>query len=89
VLDRSLSRARFNIDVSRMDRAQLDLALQRIQRPRSAPGAMPPPEARQLQPEALERSIEYLREPREADPRLESAARMGMAGGGLMTQVLR
>ncbi len=89
VLDQSLSRARFNIDVSRMDRAELDLAIQRIRRRRSAPGAMPPPEARQLHPAALERLIEYLREPREADPRLESAARMGMAGGGVVTEVLR
>jgi len=89
VLDQSLSRARFNIDVSRMDRAERNLAIQRIQRHRSAPGAMPPPEARQLHPEALVRLVEYLREPREADPRLESAARMGMAGGGVVTQVLR
>jgi hypothetical protein len=89
VLDQSLSRAKFNIDVSRMDRAELDRAIQRMRRPRSAPGAMPPPEARQLHPAALERLIDYLREPQEADPRLESAARIGMAGGGVVTQVLR
>jgi hypothetical protein len=48
----SISRARFNIDVSRLDRAVLDLAIDRIQLPRDAPGAMPPPEAREIAPNA-------------------------------------
>jgi hypothetical protein len=92
VLDQSISRARFNIDVARMSRAELDLAIERIQRDRSAPGAMPPSEARQLDPSAAERLIEFLRRDpasHEVDPRLERAARLGMAGGGVTTEVLR
>lgn len=91
VLDQSVSRARFNIDLSRMDRAQLDLAIDRIQRDRSEPGAMPPPEARQLDSAALERLIEFLGEDhdsRDPDPRLEQAARLGMTGGGIVTETL-
>jgi len=49
---------------------------------------MPPPEARQLHPAALARLVDYLREAQDVDPRLESAARTGMTGGGITTQVL-
>ena len=48
------------------------------------PGAMPPPQARQLHPEARERLLEYLRgEARsgEPDPTLERAVQLGMSGG--------
>jgi hypothetical protein len=81
VLDQSISRARFNIDVSRLDRAALDLAIDRIQLPRDAPGAMPPPEVRQLAPSSRARLIEYLREdgPLSRDAVLERAAKLGMA----------
>jgi cytochrome c553 len=92
VLDQTISRARFNIDLSRMDRAALDRAIERIQRDRSAPGAMPPSEARQLDPSAAKRLVAYLRRDpasREPDPRLERAARLGMSGGGVTIQVLR
>jgi hypothetical protein len=84
VLDQSISRARFSIDLSRLDRSELDLAIERIQRPRAAPGAMPPPEARQLDAETRERLLAYLRQDlREADvdPLLQRAAELGMSGG--------
>jgi hypothetical protein len=87
VLDQSLSRARFNIDVSRIDSGERELAIDRIMRPHDAPGVMPPPEARQLHPAALEKLVEYLREEREEDPRLVHAASMGMTGGGIATQI--
>lgn len=91
VLDQSISRARFNIDLSRMGRAELDLAIDRILRDAGEPGAMPPPEARQLDSEALERLVELLREEhdtRDPDPRLQHAARVGMTGGGVETERL-
>jgi mono/diheme cytochrome c family protein len=82
VLDQSLSRARFNVDLSRMDRAQLDAAIQRIQLDRNAPGAMPPPEARQIDPGSRDAVIAYLKATHETpDPELQQAARLGMAGG--------
>ena len=86
VLDQDLSRARFSVAVARLDRAELDLAIERISLPRDAPGAMPPPEARQLDPGVREPLIEYLRrDPGELDdPILERAAQLGMAGGGLI-----
>lgn len=91
VLDQSLSRALFNIDLSRMTRAELDLAIARIQRGSDEPGAMPPPEARQLDPESLERLIDFLREDhdtRDPDPRLQKAAQVGMTGGGIVAERL-
>jgi hypothetical protein len=84
VLDQSVSRARFNIAVSRLAPAELALAVERIERPRTAPGAMPPPEARQLDPAARARLLDYLRQDPgalQADARLERAAQLGMAGG--------
>ncbi len=92
VLDQSLTRARFSIDIARMDRAELDLAIARIERERDAPGAMPPPEARQLDPAALKRVVDYLRrdhDPSDIDPRLERAAELGMAGGEVTVEQLR
>jgi cytochrome c553 len=83
VLDQTLSRARFNIALSRMDRAELDLAIARIQQPGSAPGAMPPPGTRQLDPEAKRDLVAYLRRstrPAEDDARLARAAALGMVG---------
>lgn len=83
VLDQSLSRARFSIALGRMSRAEIDLAIERIERPRDTPGAMPPKEARQLAPEARRRLLEYLRGDLEPiDPLLERAAALGMRGGG-------
>jgi hypothetical protein len=83
VLDQRLSRARFNVDVSRLDAGELDRAIDRIQRERGAAGAMPPPEARQLGDDALQRVLDYLRGAARAgapDPQLVHAAEMGMAG---------
>lgn len=82
VLDQSLSRARFNIDLSRLDREELDRAIERIELPATAAGAMPPSEFRELTPEQRARVIAYLkREPAEADESLKRAAELGMAGG--------
>jgi hypothetical protein len=84
VLDQSLSRARFNIDVSRLSAEELALAVERIEHDREALGAMPPSEARQLHPRARGRLLEFLRDAgrtRQPDPRLVHAAEMGMLGG--------
>jgi hypothetical protein len=88
VLDQSLSRARFNIAVSRLDRAELALAVERIERAPTEPGAMPPSDARQLDPSARARLLDYLRQDPsslQADSRLERAAQLGMAGGETVT----
>ena len=85
VLDQSLSRARFNVAVSRLDRAELERAIERIQRLPNEPGAMPPPDARQLAGNAQARLLEYLRQDSRSaddDAALEHAAALGMAGGG-------
>jgi hypothetical protein len=84
VLDQTISRARFNVSVSRLDRAELDRAIDRINLPRDAIGAMPPPEFRQLDDDARKRLVRYLkRDPGDLDPSgmLESAAKLGMSGG--------
>lgn len=84
VLDQSISRARFSIDLARLDRAELDRAIERITLPAGTPGVMPPPEARQLDPETRARVVAYLGQElgeMEIDPRLAKAARLGMAGG--------
>jgi hypothetical protein len=84
VLDQTISRAHFSIDVARLDRRALDLAIARIQLPRTAAGAMPPPEARQLDPDTRARLIDHLHADPAAlvDPSLERAAELGMAGAG-------
>jgi mono/diheme cytochrome c family protein len=84
VLDQSISRARFNVDLSRMDRAELDAAIARIELNREVPGAMPPPEARQIDPGSRAALLDYLRSSAphaSPDPGLQHAARLGMAGG--------
>ena len=84
VLDQSISRARFNVDLSRLDRSELDIVIDRIELPRDATGAMPPPESRQLDPAARDRLLEYLRQDLTAadfDPQLKRAAELGMKGG--------
>jgi hypothetical protein len=87
VLDQTISRARFNIAIGRLDRAELDTAIERIELPRDAPGAMPPPESRQLDEQTRSKLVDYLRGDLRAsdiDPRLEHAATIGMTGGGKM-----
>jgi cytochrome c553 len=83
-LDQTVSRARFNVRVSSLDRAELDRAIDRLKRPTTSAGAMPPADARQLDPAARDRLIEYLRgDPSSLDPDgvLRHAARLGMIGG--------
>jgi hypothetical protein len=56
--------------------------MERVQRPIQETGVMPPPEARQLTPEARKRLLEYLAGParsREAVPELVDASAYGMA----------
>jgi mono/diheme cytochrome c family protein len=82
VLDQTLSRARFNIDLSRLDHSERAQAMARLQRPVDSEGVMPPPETRQLDPEARKKLIEYLSgETRSAedDALLARAAALGMA----------
>jgi hypothetical protein len=84
VLDQDISRAAFNIDLARMSDDELDIAIERIELPRTAAGAMPPLRARVLSARARERLVDYLRaEARtgEIDPQLTHAAAMGMRGG--------
>lgn len=82
VLNQELSRARFNVDLARMDDDELDLAIERLVLPRTAAGAMPPLHARAVPEPARARLIEYLRsQGRGGDPRLAHAAEMGMRGG--------
>lgn len=83
VLDQSLSRARFNVGLSRLDRAEIATAVERLRRDPEAPGVMPPAEARQLTPSVRARVIEYLERgdfPSEDLAMLDHAAVMGMAG---------
>jgi hypothetical protein len=84
VLDQTLSRARCNIDLWTLDRSEITRAIERIERAPHARGVVPPPEARQLDPRARERLLDFLRaDPLSsaADSRLQQAAAMGMAGG--------
>jgi len=84
VLDQRISRARFNIDLWKLDRSEIARAVERIERAPGVHGVMPPPEARQLDAKVRERVLEYLRSDplaSEPDPRLQHAAAMGMAGG--------
>jgi mono/diheme cytochrome c family protein len=84
VLDQSISRARFNIDLWKLDRAEIAQAIARIELGHGEPGVMPPPEARQLDAAARKKLLGYLRsDPLAAAPdeRLQRAAEMGMAGG--------
>ena len=84
VLDQSLSRARFNINLWKLDKAEIKVAIERIKRKSSEVGVMPPPEARQLDSHARKKLLEYL----EGDPlandaseMLVHAAEVGMTGG--------
>ncbi|MET0282947.1 MAG: hypothetical protein ABW352_00695 [Polyangiales bacterium] len=85
VLDQTITRARFNVALDRMSRQELDVALDRLQRDPHAPGAMPPPESRQLDAEARAALITYLRTNQRSpqdDTFLQHASTMGMMGGG-------
>jgi mono/diheme cytochrome c family protein len=83
-LDQSLSRARFNVGLSRMNRAELDVAVDRLGRSPQDPGAMPPKDTRQLTPAARARLVDYLQNgsfPEEDLAFLDHAATRGMTGG--------
>jgi hypothetical protein len=85
VLDQTISRARFNIDLARLDSTEIQLAIERLRRPHDAEGAMPPPDARQLDTEARARLITHLEgfvQARTVDPMLQRAAKLGMAATG-------
>jgi mono/diheme cytochrome c family protein len=82
VLDQTVSRARFNIAVSRLGRPELDEAIARLKLPRGAAGSMPPPGRRQLDPAAIAPLIAFLKasqHPDRDDAFLEHAAEVGMA----------
>jgi mono/diheme cytochrome c family protein len=84
VLDQDISRARFNIDLWRLEPAEIAIAIARIELDPTQPGVMPPPEARQLDPNTRERLLDYLRNDplaNEPDQRLQQAATMGLSGG--------
>jgi mono/diheme cytochrome c family protein len=83
VLDQSISRARFNIDLARMDRAELTLAIARLTAPHGADGSMPPPGRRQVDAAGVDALVAYLKDDvRSADDDLllARAAKLGMAG---------
>jgi hypothetical protein len=89
VLDQSITRAKFNIDLARMSRTELDLAIKRVQLPRTAVGAMPPVQFRQLDADGRARLLELLRRPDAAgmvDASLQHAAKEGMRGGARVGQ---
>jgi hypothetical protein len=52
-LDQSLSRARFNVDLSKVSRAERDMAIARLRLPASDAHAMPPRRLRTLSPQAV------------------------------------
>jgi hypothetical protein len=92
VLDQEISRARFNIDLWRLDRAEIERAVDRIERSPGDPGVMPPPEARQLDPKVRERLLDYLRNDPlslEPDKHVQRAAVIGMSGGAERRASLR
>lgn len=62
LLDPTLSRARFDVDLTRMSREQLDRAIERLSLPEDDPLTMPPKEARTLDPPGRARLIAYLRD---------------------------
>jgi mono/diheme cytochrome c family protein len=81
ILDQTISRARFNVALARMSRAELDLAITRIETPAGQAGAMPPAGTRQLDPESKKRLLSYLKQqqrPAGEDAQLENVAKLGM-----------
>lgn len=84
VLDQTISRARFSVDLTRMNREARMRAVARIQLHERAPGVMPPAGTRQLPPDVRARLADYLlrdERPAEDDRFLKRAAELGMAGG--------
>jgi cytochrome c553 len=84
VLNQQISRARFNVDLWKLDATEIQRALERLERATGELGVMPPPEARQIPAEARRRLLDYLKsDPRSNAPigSLQHAAAMGMSGG--------
>jgi mono/diheme cytochrome c family protein len=80
VLDQAISRARFSVDLTRMDEAERKVAIERLMRAPTQAGVMPPPGVRQLTPSARAALIAYLRSDTHADAaQLARAAQLGMA----------
>jgi hypothetical protein len=82
VLDQTVTRARFNIALSKQSRDELQHAVARIKLPRDAPGAMPPPGQRQIDPQSVAGLIAYLQSDQrspEDDTLLDTAAELGMS----------
>lgn len=83
-LNQQISRASFSIDLARMDEAEIAAAIERLELPPTAAGAMPPPQARALAPSVRARLLQYLRteaSEAEIDPALARAAESAMLGG--------
>lgn len=92
VLDQTISRAKFNINLWKLDPNEIGVAIERMKRPLSAAGVMPPPEARQFAAGAREKLIEYLEGnplSSEPDPKLVRAAELGMMGGAKRQSIAR
>ncbi|HET8939964.1 MAG TPA: hypothetical protein VFN67_41270 [Polyangiales bacterium] len=80
-LNPHISRASFSIDLARMDKQEIDAAIERIELPPTAAGAMPPQRARALTPSVRARLLDYLRGHSGVDPQLTQAAESAMLGG--------
>lgn len=61
-LNQEISRARFKVDLSKLDRDEKDKAITRLRIPTGEPHAMPPPQFRRLSDEARERLISLLQQ---------------------------
>lgn len=59
-LDQTITRARFQVDLSKLDREEKDKAITRLKIPTGEPHAMPPPQFRRLSDEARQRLISLL-----------------------------
>jgi hypothetical protein len=88
VLDQTISRARFNVAVSRLDHAELEIALDRLTLPDGDPRKMPPAESRQLDSVGRDRLVDYLTRaefPAPDQAMLTRAAMLGMVGNSRPT----
>lgn len=86
VLDQTVSRARFNVALNRMDRAAVAIAIARMEQPPGTLGVMPPRGRRAIADGQLVPLIDYLKQEKrseEDDAMLEHAAQIGMSGGSV------
>jgi cytochrome c553 len=61
-LDQTLTRARFNVDLTRMDRAEKDIAIQRLKLTKHDPKRMPPERFRSLTDAEIQSLIQLLQQ---------------------------